>query len=272
MYPLWTNTTEVQPHVRLDAVLATLSLGPVGISDGYNLTDVGLIGQAYRSATDGTLLRPSRPLSTLDSALLNHSSSGGRAPCAGDTCNVSSVRGTHSAIPVLSDNGNVESALHTHYIVAWGTRPEATLQPTDLYPAPRRNDVKLGLREHRFEPGATQMAGCVAGMPATSCLTVLEPGTPRVVNATTGGQVRLMALHEQLPNGAFLLGELDKFVHVSPQRFASIKLGGSGPCGFSVEVLGSPNEIVSVVAVDAANTVRVADVAILANGTGNAAM
>ena len=81
MYPLWTNTTEVQPHVRLDAVLATLSLGPVGISDGYNMTDVGLIGQAYRSVTDGTLLRPSRPLSTLDSALLNHSSSGGRAPC-----------------------------------------------------------------------------------------------------------------------------------------------------------------------------------------------
>jgi hypothetical protein len=32
MFPLWTNATERQPHVRLDAVLAALSLGPVGIS------------------------------------------------------------------------------------------------------------------------------------------------------------------------------------------------------------------------------------------------
>ena len=39
-----------QPHVVLDSVLATLSLGPVGISDGINQVDSGLIGQAYRSA------------------------------------------------------------------------------------------------------------------------------------------------------------------------------------------------------------------------------
>ena len=82
---LWTNGTQpgsikftgvpynTQPHVRLDAVLATLSLGPVGISDAYNWTDQGLIGQAFRSASDGTLLRPSRPLSSADSELSNMS-------------------------------------------------------------------------------------------------------------------------------------------------------------------------------------------------------
>merc|ERR1719353_154979 len=60
-----------QPHVALDAILATLSLGPVGISDALNHTDVGLISQAFRSASDATLLRPSRPLSTLDSVWTN---------------------------------------------------------------------------------------------------------------------------------------------------------------------------------------------------------
>ena len=34
-----------QPHVQLDCVLATLSLGPVGISDGLNQTDARLVGQ-----------------------------------------------------------------------------------------------------------------------------------------------------------------------------------------------------------------------------------
>ena len=57
----------------MQAILATLSLGPVGISDGINQTDVSLIGQAFRSSEDSTLLRPSRPLSTVDSVFTNQS-------------------------------------------------------------------------------------------------------------------------------------------------------------------------------------------------------
>ena len=45
---------------------ATLSMGPVGISDGLGETDAALISQAFMSKTDSTLLRPSRPLSTVD--------------------------------------------------------------------------------------------------------------------------------------------------------------------------------------------------------------
>jgi hypothetical protein len=61
-----------QPHVELDSILATLSLGPVGISDGLNETDASLIGQAFMSATDSTLLRPSRPLSVLQNRCIFH--------------------------------------------------------------------------------------------------------------------------------------------------------------------------------------------------------
>ena len=239
------------------------------IADGYNMTDEGLIGQAYRSAIDGTLLRPSRPLSAVDSAILNRTYG---APCTGGTCNVSNVRGTHSAIPVLAANGSVESTLNTHYVLAWGTRPDATLQPTDLYPTPLAH-VKFGVREHVFEPSSGQAGGCVTGQAASNgCIAVLEVGAPRVIASTTGGQVRLTVLHEPLPNGAYLLGELSKFVHVSPQRFASIRLGGLSPCGFSVEVIGQPNESVSVVAVDGTGVVRSTDVKIQANGTAVVAL
>ena len=95
------------PHVQLDALLATLSLGPVGISDGLNQTDVGLIGQAYRSKTDGTLLRPSRPLSTIDAVWTNYSNAPNTnwsAPNAADIArgisggSVSDVRATHAAV------------------------------------------------------------------------------------------------------------------------------------------------------------------------------
>ena len=75
-----------------------------------------------------------------------------------------------------------------------------------------------------------------AGQPASACLAVLTPGAPRVVKATAGGEVVLTVLHEPLPSGAYLLGELSKFVHLSPQRFAGITLGGSSPCGFRCDV------------------------------------
>ena len=41
-------------------------------------------------------------------------------------------------------------------------------------------------------------------------------------------------------NGAYFLGELDKFVHVSPQRFESVVVKGTGPCGLTVTAKGTP--------------------------------
>ena len=59
-------------------------------------------------------------------------------------------------------------------------------------------------------------------------------------------------VYEPLSNGAYFLGELQKFVHVSPQRFDSLKVqnGVSSPCGFSVRVHGSSGEALTLVGVD----------------------
>ena len=45
-----TGDYTTQPHVQLDSVLATLSLGPVGISDDLNRTDVGTYPYAFYSS------------------------------------------------------------------------------------------------------------------------------------------------------------------------------------------------------------------------------
>ena len=47
---------------------------------------------------------------------------------------------------------------------------------------------------------------------------------------------------EAAANGAFFLGELEKFVHVSPQRFERVAEGGNGPCGLAVRVIGGSGE------------------------------
>eukprot|EP00750_Incisomonas_marina_P023958 INCI5072.2.p1 GENE.INCI5072.2~~INCI5072.2.p1 ORF type:complete len:814 (-),score=111.60 INCI5072.2:2037-4478(-) len=234
-----------QPHVALDAILATLSLGPVGISDCLGQTDVGLISQAFRSSTDSTLLRPSRPLSTVDAVFVNESLGLG----------AQDVRSTHAFI--------TDGAPVSHYVVAWMSTVPVTLQRTDLFPRPSEG-ATLAVRQHVIAPAGAgaQMAGCIDGQPAApGCIDVLEPGTMPVIDAVGANitNFSFTVIYEPFSNGAYFLGELQKFVHVSPQRFPSIVADteNSMPCGFNVSVIGSPTELIELVAVDPQGIVHV---------------
>jgi hypothetical protein len=292
-----------QPHVQLDAVLATLSMGPVGISDALNYTDVGLISQAFRSPTDGTLLQPSRPVSWVDSVFFNASAlcpgSGTRREGASDPGDgMMDVRSTHSTVPGARDRSAANSSVTTHYVLAWRTASDVTLGPTDLYPPPAAG-VDLAVRQHVVAPvGAAQLAGCVDGAPAVpDCVVVVPAGGSVLIPATGTGlsNFSLAAVYERLPNGAFFLGELTKFVHVSPQRFEYVYAapsatatatatgavretpsrnedGGTasahdpraaphaagGHAGVVVGVVGSPGQAITLVAVDPQGIVRLA--------------
>jgi hypothetical protein len=115
--------------------------------------------------TDSTLLRPSRPLSTVDAVFTNKSlaEAAGLAAaslydcdeafgaCADPEANgAPDIRSTHAA---LSGGGP-----HSHYVLAWMTTKAVTLQATDLYPAPPKG-AKLALREHYAKPGANCPGG-----------------------------------------------------------------------------------------------------------------
>ncbi len=247
-----------QPHVALDAVLATLSLGPVGISDGLGQADAGLISQAFRCANDSTLLRPSRPLSWVNSVLLNKTF---RVPAA-------DVRATHAA--VRTSPSQAAATHNSHVLLAWQTAGAVALGPGDLYPAPADPDAPLAARLHVLAPGAPQQAGCEEGAPAVpACVTLVQPGDAVVVPASgtsAPANFTLLAVYEPFENGAWLLGELTKFVHVSPQRFDWAGVGGAGKSGLRAGVRGAAGEVVRVTSVDANGTVHVADIAIPQGG------
>ena len=268
-----------QPHVELDSILAVLSLGPVGISDALGLTDAGLISQGFASATDSTLLRPSRPLSTVDAVFTNKSMSS-TAPddaslyscdeehgsCAEADAGSPDIRATHAAL----DGGGANS----HYVLAWMTTTDATLQATDLYPAPAKT-AKLAVRKHVVKPaGAAQSAGCEDGKPASGCVDILAAGTMPTI-PSVGGQISdysLTVVYEPQSNGAYFLGELDKFVHVSPQRFESVEVKGSGPCGLTATLKGAAGAKVSHTCIDSKGTVHATTTTIASGGSVDVAV
>lgn len=261
--------------MQLDAILATLSLGPVGISDGLNQTDPNLISQSFMSPTDGTLLRPSRPLSWVDSVFYNRSFVNPNT--------VLDIRSTHALVPAARGNDPTGPFATSHYVVAWRTTAAAQLQATDLYPAPS-TDLALAVRAHVVTPaGAAQYAGCTDGQPASpSCVTILPAGAQPSIPATGGNpdDQSLTVVYEPLSNGAWFLGELSKFVHVSPQRFEYILAGSTaeqyaaedgvgvqpGPAGLIVGVKGTAGQSVTLVAIDATQTTRVVTVVIPESG------
>jgi hypothetical protein len=245
-----------QPHVVLDAALATLSLGPVGISDGLGGTNVSLIAQAFRCANDSTLLRPSRPISWVDSVFVNRTFGAAAAD----------VRSTHAAVPLAAGGGAAHNA---HFVLAWQTTAAVALGPTDLFPPPAPG-ARLAVRAHVFAPGAAQQAGCVDGAPAApACAALLFAGRAPVIAATGAddlSQFSLTAVYETYANGAFFLGELAKFVHVSPQRFDFVAVGGAGKAGLRAAVRGAPGEHVVLTAITPLGFVAVAAADIPAGG------
>ena len=239
----------VQPHVTLDAVLAVLSMGPVGISDALNYTNVSLIAQTYMSASDGTLLRPSRPLSWPDSVLYNMS----------HNASYQDIRITHAAVS-SSPQGN--PSFISYYVVAWATQHDVWLGGTDLFPT--LSSLQVAVRPHVFDNN-TAHVGCVDGQPAVpSCVSFANGGTDVLIPATGTdvSDMSLTAVYTQACGGVYFLGELAKIVHVSPQRFSYVACGGNGPSGLLIGVIGTSNQLIHLISIDARGIVHTIDVVI----------
>lgn len=254
-----TSGYHTQPHVDLDSILATLSLGPVGISDALGETDIQLISQAFASPSDSTLLRPSRPLSTVDAVFTNKSLGQDAGPALA-VCN--HTHGSCTTTAGQSDVRSTHASLHgggpnSHYVLAWMTTTQVTLQSTDLYPAPKTG-TRLASRVHS---NTKPTAGCMDGQSAQGCVRMHAPDVMPTIDPTgdTIQDYTYMVVYEPASNGAYFLGELNKFIKVSPQRFESVRVGGKGPCGLMVTVKGTPCPI-DLYAVDAKGIVHVKSV------------
>ena len=69
-----------------------------------------------------------------------------------------------------------------------------------------------------------------------------------------------------------LLAQLNKFVHVSPQRFESVQVEGSGVVGVTVQARGTPKQELDLYAIDPKGIVRVKHVVVPASGTVEVAL
>ena len=112
-----------------------MSTGPVGISDKVGGTNVTLIKRTITA--DGTLLNPSKPISTVDSAL---ASASGRGPPG-------QVMHTYT--------GESLSAATSWIFVSFKMAADWVLRGDDFYPPPAGN---LSLVSRSFET-----AGCTDG-------------------------------------------------------------------------------------------------------------
>jgi len=188
----------------------------------------------------------------VDSVFVNRSLAGGNMSAAQD------IRSTHASVPTQRGGSPTAPVHNSHYVLSWETAYDVTLGPTDLYPAVNPAN-SLAVRSHFLTGDAYQ--GCSNNSAAVpNCVTILPAGVMPTIPATGTdiSNANLTVVYEPLSNGAYFLGELNKFVHVSSQRFDYILVGGDntkntvppGPSGIVVGVKGTPGQSLTLVAID----------------------
>jgi hypothetical protein len=222
----WTPDHET-PAAALHVVIALMSTGPVGISDMEGGTNVTLIKRAITE--DGTLLKPSKPISLVDSGLAATSvGNGNEAALPGPSGEIYS---TYSAATPPTKLGL--KAATAYYFVSFKMTAEFGVSKRDFYPALSAAKLTLVFRE--FSEGE----GCVNGSAAHTCVATASSDAPNQIftapksdlSNVTGGTDFAPAVTTVWPvcaNGCALLGDLSKYVALSAQRFSRVECTATG--------------------------------------------
>lgn len=280
---LWTTSVQTgdprwgagakRPTPVHDLVVATLTAGPVGFGDLVNQTNATLLASATR--LDGSLLKPASTALRIDRFY--------RAPPHGGAEVWAAVTGpAGSANSATDDRANSMAALGEPEAEAkgdalwwWsllstdvdgGVPSGAPLELSELWPTPPLGKSFLVATVLATAAAATQPTRprtCVHGALAASCLQLwteahpLPVGTSGVPSVETKNFTLALAA-PVLSSGWALLGELDKIVPCSPQRFVAPSSAGAprdadltagDEVGLAFRVLGSPGESVAVTVV-----------------------
>lgn len=225
----WTDDHE-GPGAELHVALALLSTGPVGISDAIGMTNSSLLSRAI--ATDGTLLQPMKPVTAVDSSFLLDSKLNGY------------LYGTY---------GRGNSWIFISFLLdeAFGV----TLR--DFWPHPPIKE----LRSYNENPFLAYRAfsdpiTCRDGEDAvkSGCVFFVRPTDDTDVVFTvprsdfsspgTNFSPSIHTVWQRCEeSGWFFLGELNKYVTLSPKRFLSVSCTKTG---VSATMKGSMGEIIDL--------------------------
>jgi len=220
---------EVTPS--LHNVASVLSAGPVTPGDGVGLSDAALILRACDAS--GRLLHPSRAATAIDAMLV------GRAfPAAPGALRAGVISATYSALGGDAARG-LPALVWDHVLAANLTAPFSLL-PAHL--APTRAD--LGGRAPA--PGAPAVAYAVDPTTLDAATLVVAPfdaAHPVALAPNALADFALVHTAPLLAGGWALLGELAKYVAVSPARFSGVAAGAGAA---SAAVRGAAGERVDV--------------------------
>lgn len=228
-------------NIELNALVATLSTGPVSIADKAGETNVTILRRCARR--DGRLLQPDKPATAVDStfALPAAQASSGRAAPPG------MVWASHTSL----------SGQTWHHVLSINVSTPWRLHADDLYPPiPPEAAAAAGegwvahpwFTEHRPTPCANRSralaSGCVvARVRSAADLSPLH--TTRPIMAQNDTDLFDLLSLAPLVRGWALLGEAGAYVRVSRDRFEAVEFSTTG---IRVHLTGSEGETVEVTA------------------------
>ncbi|XP_048245597.1 uncharacterized protein LOC124128193 [Haliotis rufescens] len=194
----WTTTVQpgtsykgaTEPYTELNALVATLSTGPVGPSDMIGKFNKTIIMKSVNS--EGLILKPSRPATAIDNMIRRLAWNDFEGPDG-------EVWSTYSDFGGSNKYGIVLAAdLHGNYTMTPCMAGFQGFPKSMVFPAKDPNKVQL-----LTDPQPLQMSGCTM---VDFCLYYVSP-----VVTFQGHQVLIQ-------------GELDKWVPMSPQRVVDINV------------------------------------------------
>ncbi|KAI0227999.1 hypothetical protein LSAT2_021487 [Lamellibrachia satsuma] len=200
------NKTELNPF--LQAVVALLSMGPVGVGDRIGLSNVTLIQRLITA--DGRLLKPSKPATPIDKQILQETFGGSVGPVGQVWTTYSDIGSWRYGIIFSLE---LQRGYHIHPDEAgFGHQFVASV----VYSYKTEMEVKRFSGEQPL-----LLQGCTY---TDVCLYYTAP------------------VHKWRSQEVALLGELSKLVPVSPQRVTDIAVSSSD---IQVTLKGSPTELVN---------------------------
>lgn len=237
LYPdkdtFYTTTTEViddhssapfykfqEPYPLTHAMASSMSAGPITPSDGVGGTDKALVMRMC--ASDGLLLKPDQPAVNIDSTWIQRTfGSGGPIGPQGDVITSYTQVGPYT----------------WHFVFAAELTASYDFLTTDLL-------LPFSGKYVAFLFNATD--------DSTISVVPFGEGAPLAIPAGSNyGDAYLWIASPVLDNGWVFLGETDKFITVSKQRFKSVN---TGPNYVQVLVSGQPGESVRLVFVAPSST------------------
>lgn len=209
--------------IHNEVVGSVVAMSPIGIGDRMGRSDFTAIKRSCRS--DGVTLHPSRPGFPVN-AHYHDNKTAPKTPGA-ETWTTYSTVGDFTCYTAMGGE--------------WDAADTFPVTAADLHP-PSAKPGSLMWWAWNAAGSADPSPFCGAGNRSTGCLTAM-PSAGYVVSGGGGsGQFRLYHACPQV-SGWTLLGEREKYIPVSPNRFTSISAHSGG---ITVDVVGAVGETIEL--------------------------